>query len=180
MRILGIDPGSVATGYGVIERVEGELRHVAHGTLRPPRGATLAARLSVLHDAIAAVVRDHDPDRAVVEQVFVAANPRTALVLGQARGAALVALGSAGLIVSELSAREVKQAVVGSGAATKFQVKSMVRRLLSLEVDPASDAADALAVAICSAHEGALAGLPRRSRRRRRVSRATVAVRRAP
>ena len=99
MRILGIDPGSTATGFGVVERSGGRLVHVAHGTLRPPRGAPLAPRLAHLHGAIREVVAEYRPDVAVVEQVFVAASPRSALVLGQARGAVLAAVGAAGLAV---------------------------------------------------------------------------------
>ncbi len=184
MRVLGIDPGSSATGFGVVERAEGRLLHVAHGTLRPPRGAQLAQRLRFLHDGVVEVARNHAADAAVVEQVFVSSSVRSALVLGQARGAVLAALAGAGLPVSELSAREVKKAVVGTGAATKLQVQDMVARLLALESKPASDAADALAAAICRLHEGPLAALDRRRGRRRRMpSRpgpARFTVRRSP
>lgn len=162
MRILGIDPGSVATGYGVVERDAGAgapLVHVAHGTIRPPRGAPLHERMAHLHREIAAVVEAHAPDRAVVEQVFVSASARSALVLGQARGAALAALGQAGLPVGELGAREIKKAVVGTGSASKAQVQAMVAELLRLEARPPSDAADALAGAICSANGNRLAEL---------------------
>ncbi|MBW2273088.1 MAG: crossover junction endodeoxyribonuclease RuvC [Deltaproteobacteria bacterium] len=170
MRILGIDPGSTATGFGVVERVEGRVIHVAHGTLRPPRGLCLARRLSFLHASVSEQIRQHGPEVAVVERVFIAANPRSALVLGQARGAILAALAAEGLEVGELAAREVKKAVTGTGAATKAQVQSMVARLLDLDAEPPSDAADALAVAICRAHMGRLAGMDLRgaSRRRRR------------
>ena len=172
MRILGIDPGSTATGFGVVERVGGQLRHVAHGTLRPPRAAELSDRLSHLHAELCGVVRAHTPDLCAVERVFVAASPRSALVLGQARGVALAALGGRGLPVCELSAREVKKAVVGTGAASKAQVQAMVTRLLRLEEEPQSDAADALAIAICQAHvapRGAQ-GVVVRSRRRGRLA----------
>ncbi len=171
MRVLGIDPGSTATGFGVVERVDGRVIHVAHGTLRPPRGASLASRLSFLHSSISQTIRQHEPDLGVVEKVFVAASPHSALVLGQARGAVLAALAAGGLEVGELAAREVKKAVVGTGAASKAQVTSMVARLLDLDDEPQSDAADALAVAICRAHMGRLAGLDLRgsgARRRRR------------
>jgi len=166
MRILGIDPGSSATGYGVVEFAGGNLHHVAHGVLRARRGESLANRLSAIHAGLLAVVEEHGADLAVVERVFVAANPRSALVLGQARGAALAALAASGLEVAELSAREVKKAVAGTGSAGKAQVQDMVVRLLDLADRPPTDAADALAVAICQAHAGRLAGLGVSRRRR--------------
>lgn len=153
-RILGIDPGSQATGFGVVECEGSRLRHVAHGVLRPPREGGLAPRLAAIHAGIAEVIQTHAPALAVVEQVFVSVSPRSALVLGQARGAALTALAQGGLAVDELSPSEIKRAVVGTGRAEKKQVQEMVRRLLALERAPASDAADALAAAICRAHVG--------------------------
>ena len=169
MRILGIDPGSVATGFGVIDWETGKLVHVAHGTLRPTRRSPMADRLHYLCESIHAVVRDHAPDAAVVEEVFVSASPRSALVLGQARGAVLAGLGAGGASVVEYSARRIKQTVTGSGSADKRQIQNMVRRLLDLDRAPASDAADALAAAICHAHAGRLTavGLVPRSRTRR-------------
>jgi crossover junction endodeoxyribonuclease RuvC len=169
LRILGIDPGSLVTGYGVVERRGAAVHHVAHGTLRPGRATPLAARLAAIHAGIAEVVRVHRPDHVVVEQVFVAANVRAALVLGQARGAALAAAAAAGLGVDELSAQEVKQAVAGSGAAAKGDVQRMVQRLLGLAAAPPTDAADALAAAICRAHASprlALQGVALRGARR--------------
>jgi len=165
VRILGIDPGSVVTGYGVVERRGAEVRHVAHGTLRPPRGAALAVRLAAIHRGVAEVIEAHRPDAVVVEQVFVSANPRSALVLGQARGVAVAAAALAGLPVDELPAQEVKRAVVGRGAAPKQQVQQMVQRLLALPRAPAQDAADALAAALCREHEGAFARRPSARRR---------------
>lgn len=173
LRILGIDPGSTATGYGVVERQGGDLVHAAHGVLRPPRAAPLAERLAFLRDGLLAVVECHHPEVAVVEQVFVSRNPRSAIVLGQARGAVLVALGEVGLPVAEYAAREVKQSVVGQGGAEKAQVQKMVARLLGLAEPPATDAADALAVAICHAGAGPLAAQGvGRGRGRRRTLRA--------
>ncbi len=182
MRVLGIDPGSRVTGFGVVERVDGGVLHVAHGTLRPPQAGSLADRLAYLYDGLGDVVRRYEPERAVVEQVFVSAGARSALVLGQARGAALVAVGRAALPVDEISAREVKKAVVGTGSASKQQVQEMVKRLLGLDARPASDAADALAAAICRAHAGPLAGLERRRRpsRRARTGARRAVLRRAP
>ena len=178
MRILGIDPGSNATGYGVVERRGGRVLHVAHGTLRPPAGATFAARLAFLHRAVGEVIEQHGPEIAAVERVFVDRSPRAALALGQARGAVLCALAGAGLGVCEYSAAEAKQAVTGSGAAGKEQVRIMVRRLLALERAPAQDAADALAVAIRHAHGGPLEALGvAATRRRRRAAPSPIRVR---
>ena len=171
MRILGIDPGSLATGYGVIEQRGGRLLHLAHGILRPPRGEALAARLAAIHRGVVEVIETHAPELVAVEQVFVAASPRSALVLGQARGVALAAAASAGLRVEEVGAREVKLAVVGTGVAAKRQVQAMVRQLLTLPAAPPQDASDALAVAICRAHRGALGALARGASPRRGAAR---------
>jgi crossover junction endodeoxyribonuclease RuvC len=168
MRILGIDPGSSITGYGVVDRVGGELLHVASGTVRPPREASLPARLHFVYTVLAEVIRRHGPDVAVVEQVFVATSPRSALVLGQARGVALAALAAGEVAVSEYAAASIKQAVTGSGRAPKSQVQRMVRRLLALDSTPASDAADALAAAICHAHASRIVALGGRRRAGRR------------
>ena len=180
LRILGLDPGSRATGYGVLDREGDELRWVAHGVLRP-RPGTLASRLGALAGELSAVLEQHRPDVASVEDVFVSVSPRSALVLGQARGAALACLGAAGLPLAEYPPARIKQAVSGSGRAPKAQVQRMVRRLLELERLPPTDAADALAAAICHAHAGPLEGLAR-PRRRGSRSRAgwSQRVRRAP
>jgi len=171
LRILGIDPGSNVTGYGVLEQRGGKLAHVAHGTLRTQRGAALELRLEHLHRALSEIVAEHRPDVAAVEQVFVSASPKAALVLGQARGAALAAIGAAGLCVCEYTPTQVKQAVTGSGRAPKNQVKTMVRRLLELDRTPAEDAADALAVAIRHANGGPLEAAGWAPRRRRSATR---------
>ena len=159
MRVLGIDPGSNVTGYGVVERAEGQIVHCSHGTLRFPRAHEPAARLAAIFEGVSRWAEDGKPDVAVVEKIFVSASPRSALVLGQARGAALAALGAAGVPVVEVAPQELKRAVTGSGSASKRQVQAMVRRLLSLEHTPASDAADALALAIGHAQQGPLAAL---------------------
>ena len=157
MRILGIDPGTNATGYGVIECDRSGVRHIAHGALRPPRQQTMAARLALIHAGLCEVIALHLPTHVVIEKIFVAASSRSALVLGQARGVALAAIGTAALPVEELSPQAIKLAVTGSGAAAKARVQAMVQRLLALETLPARDAADALAAAICRAHmNGAL------------------------
>ena len=166
MRVLGVDPGSSATGYGLIEREGSRVRHLCHGVLRPPAGAELSVKLHFLHERLSAVLVEAKPEVAVVERVFLAANPRSALVLGQARGAILASLGQAGVRVAELAARQAKKAITGSGAADKEQMQTMVSRLLSLEKPPPTDAADALALALSYAQAGSLADLPIRGRRR--------------
>lgn len=150
--ILGIDPGSYRTGYGVIA-VEGRRQTVlAQGVVRAPRRGGLGDRLRTIYTGVAAQVRCHVPDEVAVEQVFVNRNPATALILGQARGAALAAALVAGCVLAEYTPRAVKLAVVGSGGADKRQVAHMVRHLLGLAAPIAEDASDALAVALCHAH----------------------------
>ncbi|MEW6426982.1 MAG: crossover junction endodeoxyribonuclease RuvC [Thermodesulfobacteriota bacterium] len=152
MRILGIDPGSRATGYGIVEQSCGGLRFIACGVIRPPCGGGLPERLRVIHGGLEEVIATHRPAVAAIEEVFVSVNPRSALILGHARGVAMLAAIGSGLAVHEYSARIVKQSVVGYGQAAKGQVQQMVRVLLSLLSPPSSDAADALAIAICHAH----------------------------
>jgi len=155
---MGIDPGSAVTGFGVVERDGSVLRHVAHGTLRLPRAVPLAERLGVLLSGLGGALDAHRPDVVVVERVFVARSAGAALVLGQARGVALASAAARALPVHEYSAAQIKQAVVGHGAAAKPQVQAMVKALLGLPRAPASDAADALAAAICHAHIGGRLG----------------------
>jgi crossover junction endodeoxyribonuclease RuvC len=166
MRVLGVDPGSHATGFGVVERIGGALHHRQHGVIRPTKGRPLAERLARLQQELDRVIAEAAPDVAVVERVFLAANPRSALVLGQARGVILASLGRAGVQVTEVAARQAKQAITGSGAADKDQIQRMVARLLALDSLPPTDAADALALALTQAHAGVLTELPTRSRRR--------------
>lgn len=166
MRILGVDPGSNATGLGLVERQGSRAVHLHHVVLRPPAGAELPVRLDYLHRELARVVAEFTPEVAVVERVFIAANPRSALVLGQARGALLACLGAAGVRVAEIAAREAKKAITGAGGADKQQMQQMVTRLLGLERAPATDAADALALALSHAQAGRLADLPIRGRGR--------------
>jgi len=186
MRILGIDPGSLVTGYGVVERQGAAVEHVAHGTLRPPRGGELPARLAFLHAEVARLVALHRPDVVAIERVFAGKSPSSALVLGQARGAVLAALAAAALPIRELAPQHVKLAVTGEGAAPKPQVQAMVRRLLRLAEAPARDAADALAAALCCAASGRLGALDvRRASRRsgaseRRAWTVRIAQRRSP
>jgi crossover junction endodeoxyribonuclease RuvC len=156
-RILGIDPGLRVTGFGVIDRVGSKLQYVASGCIRSPDG-TLPQRLKVILSGVQEVVDTYHPTEAAVEIVFVNVNPQSTLLLGQARGSAICGLVSRDLPVSEYTALQVKQAVVGYGKANKDQVQHMVKRLLQLPGDPQADAADALACAICHAHGGAAAG----------------------
>ncbi|HJV02247.1 MAG TPA: crossover junction endodeoxyribonuclease RuvC [Burkholderiaceae bacterium] len=151
MIILGIDPGLRTTGFGVIHKQGAKLRYIASGTIKSGDG-DLPARLKVILDGVGQVARQYQPDYAAIEQVFVNVNPQSTLLLGQARGAAICALVTAGLAVAEYSPTQVKQAVVGTGRAVKAQVQAMVARLLALPGLPGTDAADALGVAICHAH----------------------------
>jgi crossover junction endodeoxyribonuclease RuvC len=167
MRILGIDPGSSVTGYGIVERGRRGIVHIAHGTIRSPAKRPLADRLAAIQVQLQRTIGEYAPDRAVVERVFVSTNVRSALVLGQARGAILAALGSSGIPVDELTPREIKKAVTGAGGAEKSQVQDMVTRLLGLAEAPPQDAADALAAALCRAQMGRLAALDIQSRSRR-------------
>lgn len=151
MRILGIDPGLRTTGFGVIEHHGSRSQYIGSGCIRSGEGS-LPQRLAVLAQGIAEVVTHYQPQIAAVEQVFVNVNPQSTLLLGQARGVALVTLVQQQLQVFEYTALQVKQAVVGNGHADKQQVQDMVRRLLALAASPQADAADALACAICHAH----------------------------
>ncbi len=153
LRILGIDPGLRVTGFGVIEQTGQQLAYIASGCVRSGEGE-LPVRLKVLLEGLQEVITTYHPDCAAVEQVFVNVNPKSTLLLGQARGAAICAAVLHALPVAEYTALQVKQAVVGAGKAHKTQVQMMVRKLLRLPGDPSPDAADALACAICHAHGG--------------------------
>jgi crossover junction endodeoxyribonuclease RuvC len=152
-RIIGIDPGSRITGYGVIDADRGQLHFVACGVVKTTTNYPFSHRLNEIFDGINEVVQLHGPAIAAIEDVFLATNPRSALKLGHARGAAVVAAMQNGLTVFDYSPRAVKQAVVGYGQAGKEQVQHMVRVLLALSGAPSADAADALAVAICHANQ---------------------------
>lgn len=149
--ILGIDPGSRKTGFGIINYVSGRAEYVTSGIIRLPDG-DLAPRLRIIYDSVSELVELHSPGTLAIEQVFMAKSAGSALKLGQARGAAIVACASRDMAVSEYSARQIKQSVVGTGAADKSQVQHMVKVLLKLPAEPAEDAADALAAALCHAH----------------------------
>jgi crossover junction endodeoxyribonuclease RuvC len=151
MRILGIDPGSRLTGFGIIDVQGDQATLVRHGVVRTGSGE-FAERLGVIFAELRALIEQYQPSEAAVETVFVSHNASSALKLGQARGAAVCAAISMGLPVAEYSPRSVKQAIVGRGAADKVQVQHMVSVLLQLPETPAEDAADALAVALCHQH----------------------------
>ncbi|MFA5664388.1 crossover junction endodeoxyribonuclease RuvC [Castellaniella sp.] len=177
MRILGVDPGLRRTGFGIIETNGSQLLYVTSGTITVPAQRPLAERLRVILDNLRQVARDTKPDVAALEKVFLNVNPASTLLLGHARGAAVCALADSGLSVFEYTALQVKKSVVGTGRASKTQIQAMVRHLLALDGEPAADAADALACAICHAHCAPLAerlqdltpadSLSRRSRRLR-------------
>lgn len=151
MIILGIDPGSRVTGYGLIDGSSGKPAYVASGCIRV-KGDTLAERLQCVFRSVAQVVEMYRPDTGAIEKVFMARNPDSALKLGQARGAAILAMAEGGLEVAEYSATKVKQAMTGTGAADKAQMQHMVQAVLRLDAKPQADAADALAIAVCHMH----------------------------
>lgn len=152
MRILGLDPGLRRTGWGVITVQGARIGHVAHGVIAPKDTLPFAERLLTLFDAISAVIAEHQPAEAAVEETFMNNNAASALKLGHARAMALVAPARAGLPVAEYAATVVKKAVVGTGGADKDQVAFMIARLLPAARGVNADAADALAIAIAHAH----------------------------
>lgn len=160
--ILGIDPGSRVTGYGLIREHDRKIHYVDSGCIRTSEGE-FSDRLLQIFDGICHLIEQFNPNEVAIEQVFMHKNPNSALKLGHARGVAMVACASHRLIVNEYSARAVKQSIVGYGAAEKDQVKQMVVNLLMLSDSPQSDAADALAIAICHSHmRGRLTSLRRK------------------
>ena len=170
-RILGIDPGSQRTGFGIIDvDAAGKLVHVHHGALEVAGEDTFPLRLKRIFDELAAIIEVHRPAECGIERVFMARNPDSALKLGQARGAAICAVAAKGLAVHEYAPTEIKQAVVGSGRGDKAQVQHMVGFLLGLKGPLQPDAADALAIAVTHAHTRARlarVGIPRTAWRRR-------------
>jgi crossover junction endodeoxyribonuclease RuvC len=176
MRILGIDPGSRLTGFGVVHVLSnGKINYVASGVVKVP-AVELAARLKVIYEGVSEVIATWHPDVVAVEKVFMARNADSALKLGQARASAILAAATRALPVSEYTALQIKQALVGKGHAQKEQVKHMVKVLLELSGNPQADAADALGCAICHAHHAQglrrRAALSPRYRARRRTRRA--------
>jgi crossover junction endodeoxyribonuclease RuvC len=156
--ILGIDPGSRKTGFGIIRVERKQPRYVSSGTIRLPVKEALSVRLRVLFESLSEIIDSHQPTVAAIESVFMAKSADAALKLGHARGAAMVACVVNDLVVHEYAARQIKQSVVGTGAASKQQVQHMVTALLGLSAEPAEDAADGLAAALCHCHTEGLAG----------------------
>ncbi len=151
--MLGIDPGSQCTGFGVLDATGPRLVYVASGVIRTPQGE-FAARLCEIFRCVRTIVAQYQPQEIAIERVFVNRNPDSALKLGQARGAAICGTVDANAEVFEYATRQIKQAVVGSGSAEKAQVQLMMRSILKLEGPLAADAADALAAAVCHALRG--------------------------
>ncbi|HIJ81551.1 MAG TPA: crossover junction endodeoxyribonuclease RuvC [Desulfuromonadales bacterium] len=149
MRVLGIDPGSRITGYGIVTREGSRLIHVDNGAIFTDKAADFPGRLKTIFDGLSAIISEYRPDEVAIENIFFSTNVQSALKLGQARGAAIVAAVHAGLPVAEYSALQVKQAVVGQGRAEKGQVQKMLKALLGLTETAQEDASDALAVAVC-------------------------------
>jgi crossover junction endodeoxyribonuclease RuvC len=169
VRILGIDPGSQATGFGIIDWVGGEARYVASGAIRT-RGSAFPPRLRQIFEGVQTLMRDFEPAEVAIERVFMHRNADSALKLGQARGAAICAAYCASPVVFEYAPREVKLAVVGQGGALKEQVQLMVKTLLKLQGEMNPDAADAIGIALCHAYSRELraavdSGTPRGARR---------------
>ena len=160
MRVLGIDPGTAITGYGVVEEQGGELKALAFGAIKTPAKQPLPARLQTIYRGVKELALEWKPSAAAVEELFFSSNVRTAMSVGQARGVTLLALADAGLPVAEYTPLTVKQAVTGYGSADKAQMQEMVRLLLGLAETPRpDDAADALAVAVCHLNSASLAAL---------------------
>lgn len=159
--ILGIDPGSRITGYGIIREVKQKLQYIDSGCIRTTNG-DFSQRLLQIFNGVCHLMDEYNPTEVAIEQVFTHKNPNSALKLGHARGVAMVACASHRIDLHEYSAREVKQSLVGYGAAEKEQVKQMVVNLLMLNKAPQSDAADALGIAICHIHRKSFLNLTRR------------------
>ncbi|MGD8464401.1 MAG: crossover junction endodeoxyribonuclease RuvC [Anaerolineae bacterium] len=160
MLVLGIDPGTAITGYGLVKEEAGGLALIDCGVITTPAGQPLPSRLQTIYHELSSVITRHQPAAAAVEELFFSRNVRTALSVGHARGVALLALADAGLPIAEYKPAEVKQAIAGYGGADKHQVQEMVRMLLNLDQAPQpDDAADAVAVAVCHIHSSRMAAL---------------------
>ena len=160
MLVLGVDPGTAITGYGLVREEADGLTLVDYGVITTPAGQSLAERLQAIYRGLADVARQHQPQQAAVEELFFSRNVRTALSVGHARGVALLALADAGLPIHEYKPLQIKQAIAGYGGADKQQVQQMVRLLLDLDhVPQPDDAADAVAVAVCHIHSARMTAL---------------------
>lgn len=150
MRIIGIDPGTLALGYGIIDEVSGDIKHVACGVLTAPSGMQMSDRLHEIYKKLRVVIEKYTPDEAAIEEPFVAKNARSAIAVGQAIGAATIAVAESGIALSRYTPTQVKQSVTSYGRSGKDQVAEMVCVILNLQAPPRpADAADALAVALC-------------------------------
>ena len=150
MKVIGIDPGTASCGYGIVQESEGRLRAIDHGWWKTPAGERPELRLKTIFDGVAALIEEHTPDAVALEESFVGVDARTALSVGQARGAVMVAAANAGVTCAEYAPARVKQTVCGYGRAEKQQVQKMVKAILGMQSEPTpTHAADALAVAIC-------------------------------
>jgi crossover junction endodeoxyribonuclease RuvC len=149
MRVLGIDPGSQSTGFGIIDHEEAGYRVLTFGAIRPSRRLPFHLKLNEISREVGEIIAAHTPDEVAIESPFYAQNIKTAIALGQVRGAVLVAVASSGCSLFEYSALEIKKAVTGYGQAEKQQVKAMIKALLNIDGEVEPDAADALAAAIC-------------------------------
>lgn len=156
MRVLGIDPGSRITGYGIVEKQGNRLVHVDNGAIFTDKAPDFPGRLKKIFEGLHEVIEQYKPDEVAIENIFFSTNVQSALKLGQARGAAIVAAVHAGLPVAEYTALQVKQAVVGEGKADKTQVQKMLKALLGLPEIAQADASDALAVAVCHINSSSL------------------------
>ena len=158
MRVIGIDPGTAITGWGVVEGGDGnDLQMVAAGVVRTAAGTPLPQRLQIIYNDLTALIKKWQPETSAIEELFFSKNAKTALAVGHGRGVAMLALANANLSIAEYKPLEVKQAVTGYGGADKKQIQQMVKLLLSLEDIPRpDDAADALAIAICHVHSAKL------------------------
>lgn len=157
MRVLGLDPGTATTGYGVVEGKSSRLRYIAHGTISTPAGEHFADRLKTIHEEAVALIALHRPDAVAIERLFFKQNVTNGINVAQARGVLALAAVQAGLPIGEFSPTEAKTAITGYGRADKKQVQEMIKILLNLEKIPKpDDAADALGLAICQIHAGRL------------------------
>ncbi len=157
MRVLGVDPGTAITGWGVVEGDGDALQMIAGGVITTPAGTPLPQRLQVIYRELTQLIEQWRPETAAIEELFFSKNAKTALAVGHGRGAAMLALANAGLPIAEYKPLEVKQAITGHGGADKIQMQHMVKLLLHLDDIPRpDDAADALAIAICHVHSARL------------------------
>lgn len=157
MRVLGIDPGTMVTGYGVVDDINGKLSHVTHGTIEGRRKDSFPDRLKLIFDGLNKVIDEYKPDSIALEEVFYGKSVKSAIKIGEARGIAILCTASANIPMAEYAPTVIKRAVVGSGNAQKVQVSEMVKVILALSEAPEKfDASDALAIAICHCHRSKL------------------------